>query len=102
MYGIEKLRETIEKHIQQLEFENPPAELYKPISYTLNSNGKRIRPLLQRIKTIWRCVDRRNPRHLAKESARVYPRNQDAVRRPPGGSGHPRSSRLPQPVRRKR
>ena len=46
MKGIEDLRDIIEKHIRQLELSNPPAELYEPISYTLNSNGKRIRPVL--------------------------------------------------------
>lgn len=46
MIGVEKLRELIELNIQQLELNNPPAELYNPISYTLNSDGKRIRPLL--------------------------------------------------------
>lgn len=46
MIGIEKLREIIELNIEQLELNNPPAELYNPISYTLNSHGKRIRPLL--------------------------------------------------------
>jgi len=46
MLGIEELREIIETHIQQLKLNNPPAELYDPISYTLNSDGKRIRPVL--------------------------------------------------------
>ena len=46
MQGIEELRELIEKKIQQLEFKTQPAELYDPISYTLQSNGKRIRPVL--------------------------------------------------------
>jgi len=46
MQGREKLREIIEAEIQLLEFKNPPAELYEPISYTLNSDGKRIRPVL--------------------------------------------------------
>jgi len=46
MQGIEKLKEIIEAHIQQLEFNKPPAELYDPISYTISSDGKRIRPVL--------------------------------------------------------
>lgn len=46
MQGIEKLREIIEKYIQQLDFKKPPVELYEPISYTLSSDGKRIRPVL--------------------------------------------------------
>ncbi|MDA3892966.1 MAG: polyprenyl synthetase family protein [Salinivirgaceae bacterium] len=46
MQGREKLREIVEAKIQLLEFKNPPAELYDPISYTLNSDGKRIRPML--------------------------------------------------------
>lgn len=46
MQGIEKLRDLLESRIQQLEFTNEPAELYDPISYTLKSDGKRIRPVL--------------------------------------------------------
>lgn len=46
MHGIEKLTEIVEANIGQMEFKNPPSELYQPISYTLNSNGKRIRPVL--------------------------------------------------------
>jgi geranylgeranyl diphosphate synthase type II len=46
MQGIEKLREIIEKYIQQLDFKKQPVELYEPISYTLSSDGKRIRPVL--------------------------------------------------------
>jgi len=46
MQSSEELLEIIEKHIEQLELNNPPAELYNPISYTLNTKGKRIRPLL--------------------------------------------------------
>lgn len=46
MQGIEKLREIIEKEIQLLDFNKEPAELFEPISYTLHSDGKRIRPLL--------------------------------------------------------
>ncbi len=46
MQGIETLRKLIEEKIQQLHFKKEPAELYDPISYTLQSNGKRIRPVL--------------------------------------------------------
>jgi len=46
MQSSEELLEIIDKYIKQLELQNPPAELYNPISYTLNTKGKRIRPLL--------------------------------------------------------
>lgn len=46
MLGIEKLKGVIETEIQRLEFNEEPAELFDPISYTLNSDGKRIRPVL--------------------------------------------------------
>ena len=46
MREIEELREVLEDRIQSIEFKRPPADLYDPISYTLQSNGKRIRPVL--------------------------------------------------------
>ncbi len=46
MLDIEVLKSKIEDEILQLEFKKPPAELYDPISYTLQNQGKRIRPLL--------------------------------------------------------
>ncbi|MBI9066670.1 MAG: polyprenyl synthetase family protein [Salinivirgaceae bacterium] len=46
MQEIESVRNIIEEAIEALKFENPPAELYHPISYTLKNKGKRIRPIL--------------------------------------------------------
>lgn len=40
------LREEIEKALSALDLSKQPAALYDPISYTLQSNGKRIRPLM--------------------------------------------------------
>lgn len=46
MQEIETLRSIVEDAIQKITFKNPPAELYDPISYTLQNKGKRIRPVL--------------------------------------------------------
>jgi geranylgeranyl diphosphate synthase type II len=46
MQGVEWLRAVLEERIQSISFERPPAELYNPITYTLQGNGKRIRPIL--------------------------------------------------------
>ncbi len=46
MQGTETLREVIENRISQLDYSIQPANLYEPISYTLNNKGKRIRPIL--------------------------------------------------------
>lgn len=46
MQQIEQLRNIVEEAIGKLKFENPPAALYEPISYILNTKGKRIRPVL--------------------------------------------------------
>lgn len=46
MQQLERLRERVEKAMQQMSWQKQPKELYDPISYTLQSNGKRIRPLL--------------------------------------------------------
>ncbi|WP_439483348.1 polyprenyl synthetase family protein [Cyclobacterium plantarum] len=43
---LEEIRDTLEKHILQLNFEGEPTELYEPISYLMQLGGKRIRPLL--------------------------------------------------------
>lgn len=44
--ALEEIRDTLEKHILQLNFEGEPKELYEPISYLMQLGGKRIRPLL--------------------------------------------------------
>jgi len=46
MLSLEDLRNKISEGIKQLKFDRPPAELYEPISYTLGSGGKRLRPAL--------------------------------------------------------
>lgn len=46
MHGVDRLREVLEARIQSIEFNGNPQELYDPISYTLQSGGKRIRPVL--------------------------------------------------------
>jgi geranylgeranyl diphosphate synthase, type II len=46
MQGVEGLRVIVEERIQSISFKRPPAELYQPITYTLQSSGKRIRPIL--------------------------------------------------------
>lgn len=46
MYSKEELSEIIENYILGLVFPTEPDSLYKPISYSLESGGKRIRPLL--------------------------------------------------------
>jgi geranylgeranyl diphosphate synthase type II len=46
MFTKEELSRTIEEYIRNLEFPAEPGSLYEPISYSLESGGKRIRPLL--------------------------------------------------------
>ncbi|PKP10669.1 MAG: isoprenyl synthetase [Bacteroidetes bacterium HGW-Bacteroidetes-4] len=46
MQQLERLREKVQNAMQQLSWQKQPKELYSPISYTLQSDGKRIRPLL--------------------------------------------------------
>ncbi|MGE4287527.1 MAG: polyprenyl synthetase family protein [Salinivirgaceae bacterium] len=46
MQQLERLRERVEKAMQEMSWQKEPKELYDPISYTLQSNGKRLRPLL--------------------------------------------------------
>lgn len=46
MQEIERLRVLIEDRISKLDYSQEPRNLYKPISYTLNNAGKRIRPIL--------------------------------------------------------
>lgn len=46
MYSKEELSEITEQYIRGLEFPVEPRSLYAPISYSLDSGGKHIRPLL--------------------------------------------------------
>ncbi len=46
MHSISELQAIIKKTFDSASFSQEPADLYNPISYTLNLGGKRIRPLL--------------------------------------------------------
>lgn len=46
LHSEKSLLQEIEKHIRLLELDKYPAELYDPISYTLDLGGKRVRPLV--------------------------------------------------------
>jgi len=46
MYTLGELRQIIKDRINQLEFNQPPHQLYDPINYTLRLGGKRLRPAL--------------------------------------------------------
>jgi geranylgeranyl diphosphate synthase type II len=46
MLTIEAIHNKIETAINELNFPNPPASLYAPITYTLGLGGKRIRPTM--------------------------------------------------------
>jgi geranylgeranyl diphosphate synthase, type II len=46
MHSIKELQDLIKKAFHPALFTHEPAELYHPITYTLNLGGKRIRPLL--------------------------------------------------------
>ncbi len=46
MFKLTELQELISEKIQSLNFDKEPEGLYEPISYTLASGGKRIRPAL--------------------------------------------------------
>lgn len=45
-YTIEQLAEKISAEVSKLQFKSEPVLLYRPIEYTLNQGGKRLRPLL--------------------------------------------------------
>jgi geranylgeranyl diphosphate synthase type II len=45
MHNYEQLVENFEKQLHQIEYNNKPIELYRPIKYTLGFGGKRIRPV---------------------------------------------------------
>ncbi|OQY05031.1 MAG: isoprenyl synthetase [Bacteroidetes bacterium 4572_117] len=46
MYTFKKLQQIVDKHLNNLELNNEPSELYEPIKYILEIGGKRIRPSL--------------------------------------------------------
>ena len=46
MFTKEELSQRVEEYIRDLEFPAEPGSLYEPISYSLESGGKRVRPLL--------------------------------------------------------
>jgi len=46
MLSVVEIQNIINKKINGLKFNNKPNELYTPIQYVLNCNGKRIRPVL--------------------------------------------------------
>ncbi len=46
MFSLKELQEIVEKHLNKIEFNNEPKELYQPVKYILNIGGKRIRPSL--------------------------------------------------------
>ncbi len=46
MYNLEELQKLINERISKEEFDKEPYLLYKPIKYTLDTGGKRIRPAL--------------------------------------------------------
>lgn len=43
---LEDIKTNLEQHIQQLDLQGNPQELYEPITYLMGLGGKRIRPLL--------------------------------------------------------
>ena len=46
MHSIAELQAIVKKTFDSVSFPNDPAELYDPVSYTMEIGGKRIRPLL--------------------------------------------------------
>ena len=46
MYNLEELQKLINERIKKEDFDKEPSLLYKPIKYTLDTGGKRIRPAL--------------------------------------------------------
>ena len=46
MYQAKELQALVNKTIKEIDFSIKPLELYAPIEYTLEGNGKRLRPLL--------------------------------------------------------
>ena len=46
MYNWEQIRDEVNRFIENIKFEREPLELYKPIRYTIEQSGKRVRPVL--------------------------------------------------------
>ncbi len=46
MYQLDELLSLLEQRIKTIELPQTPKQLYEPISYSLNAQGKRIRPLM--------------------------------------------------------
>lgn len=46
MYNWEQIRDEVNRFIASIKFEREPLELYKPIRYTIEQSGKRVRPVL--------------------------------------------------------
>ncbi|MFO7657802.1 MAG: polyprenyl synthetase family protein [Bacteroidales bacterium] len=46
MYTFKECQDIFEKHLKKMKLPEMPALLYEPINYTLNSDGKRIRPVI--------------------------------------------------------
>ncbi len=69
MYTISQLQDIISEKISVLNFDKEPKGLYEPISYTLASGGKRIRPalLLAACNMFSDNIDRALPAALAFE-----------------------------------
>ncbi len=69
MYTLVQLQEIISENINLLNFDKEPKGLYEPISYTLASGGKRIRPalLLAAYNMFSDNIDRALPAALAFE-----------------------------------
>lgn len=51
MYKFEELQQIIETQISNINLNNEPYGLYQPIRYTLDSGGKRLRPILTLMAT---------------------------------------------------
>jgi geranylgeranyl diphosphate synthase type II len=51
MLDYKRCKERIEREIEKLNLDQPPAELYEPINYVLAIGGKRIRPCLMMLSS---------------------------------------------------
>lgn len=51
MHDIKQLTQLLERHIKDTGLPSEPSNLYAPIAYTLESGGKRIRPLMVLLAT---------------------------------------------------
>jgi geranylgeranyl diphosphate synthase type II len=46
MYSFEQILQTVESHIEKIQYNRQPQSLYLPVQYILSLGGKRIRPAL--------------------------------------------------------